>query len=94
MLSHLIGYWKRKQQYLNAFNATIISLHHQELNNHPERISKLKPFINNYNWKNINFPAERKVWERLERNNTNIALNIFSVPYGKKNNKTSIQIKT
>ena len=37
----------------NCFqHALIISSHHQELNNHPERISKLKPFINNYNWKN------------------------------------------
>ena len=70
---------------VNCFQYAIkISLHHQELNNHPERISKLKPFINNYNWKDINFPTQRKDWERFERNNTNIGINIFSVPFQKK----------
>ena len=69
----------------NCFQYAIIKyLHHHELNNHPERISKLKPFINNYNWKNINFPAQRKDWERFERNNTNIAINIFSLPFQRK----------
>ena len=34
----------------NCFQYAIIKyLHHHELNNHPERISKLKLFINNYN---------------------------------------------
>ena len=63
MLSLLYGYRKKKatinpknhaEDDVNCFQyAIILSLYHQELNNHPERISKLKTFINNYNWKNI-----------------------------------------
>ena len=26
----------------------------------PPRISKIKPFINQYNWKEIDFPSEQK----------------------------------
>ena len=29
------------------------ALNHQNINHNPERISNLKPFINNYNWKDI-----------------------------------------
>ena len=29
--------------------ATIAALHHQEFDHHPQRITKLKPYINNYN---------------------------------------------
>ena len=36
----------------NCFQYAIIAaLNHQNIDHHPERISKLKPFINNYNWK-------------------------------------------
>ena len=35
--------------------AIIASLHHQEIEGNIQRISKLKPFINNYNWKDIEF---------------------------------------
>ena len=31
----------------------ILSLYHQENKCHPERISKIKPFINNFDWENI-----------------------------------------
>ena len=36
------------------------ALNRQNIDNHPERISKLKPFINNYNWKDIEFPSHSK----------------------------------
>ena len=40
----------------NCFQYAITAaLNHQNIDNHPERISKLKPFINN--WKNIEFPS-------------------------------------
>ena len=63
-----------------------IALHYHGINSHRERISKLIPFIknDNLNWDKINFPARRKDWERFERNNQNIALNIFSVPFQRK----------
>ena len=33
------------------------ALNHQNIENHPERISNIKPFIDKYNWKGIDFPA-------------------------------------
>ena len=37
--------------------STTVALKHQNIENHPERISDIKPFINQYNWNDINFPA-------------------------------------
>ena len=58
--------------------ALVAKLHHEEINKNPQRISKLKPYISNYNWKDINVPAGQKDWKKFERNNKDIALNIFS----------------
>ena len=33
------------------------ALNYQIIESDPQTISKLKPYINNYNWKRINFPA-------------------------------------
>ena len=57
------------------------TLNYQNINRHPERISKLKPFINNYNWKDIEFPSHSKDWRKFECNNKAVALNILFVPY-------------
>ena len=40
--------------------AIIAALHHQEIVRDPQRISKLKPFIDSYNWKDIEFPSHSK----------------------------------
>ena len=61
--------------------AIIIALNYQNINSHPERISNLKPFINNYNWKDIEFPSHSKDWKKFEQNNKTYALNILYVPY-------------
>ena len=53
----------------------------QNISHHPERISRLRPFINNFNWKDIEFPSHSKDWRRFECNNKTIALNILYVPY-------------
>ena len=55
----------------------IVSMYHKEIKNNPERISKIKPFINNFNWENINFPPEEEDYKTLEMNNKSIALNIL-----------------
>ena len=41
----------------------IISLFHKEIKSNPERISKIKPFIDNLDWKNINFPPEEQDYQ-------------------------------
>ena len=53
---------------------------YQNINHNPERISKLKPFINNYKWKDIEFPSHSKGWRKFECNKA-IALNILYVTY-------------
>ena len=66
----------------NDFQKTLDdSLNYQTIEKDQQRISKLKPFINKYNWEGINFPAGSKEWQKLERNNDTIALNVL---YAKK----------
>ena len=60
--------------------AITAALNHNELNNQPEKISKLKPFIDNYNCKDIEFPSHSKDFKKFEKNNKTIALNILYVP--------------
>ena len=40
--------------------AIIISLNHQNIGNDPQIISIIKSFINQYNWKGIEFPSHQK----------------------------------
>ena len=47
-------------------------------------MSDIKPFINQYNWKENDFPSYRKDWKKFESNNKSIALNILYVPYNTK----------
>ena len=61
--------------------AITAALNYQNITNNCQRISKLKPFINNYNWKDIEFPSHSKDWRKFECNNKAIALNIPHVPY-------------
>ena len=60
--------------------AITIALNHQSIESHPERISKIKPFISKYNWKDINFPAGPHNWKKFEQNNKTTALNILYAP--------------
>ena len=57
--------------------AITIALNHTEIGKHSERISKIIPYIPNYNCEHINFPAQRKDWENFEKDNDDIALNIY-----------------
>ena len=69
----------------NCFQYAITAaLNHQNIDHHPEIISKLKPFINKYNWKDIEFPSHSKNWRKFECNNETIVLSILYVPYNTK----------
>ena len=57
-----------------------VTLNHQEIENHSERILNIKPFIDKYNWKGIDFPAGIKDWKKFEENNKEVALNILYIP--------------
>ena len=53
--------------------------------------SNIKPFIEKYNWKDIDFPSTSKDWKKIELNNE-VALNILYAPHGTK--KTEIAYKS
>ena len=56
------------------------ALNHKQMKCHPERISKINPFIDQYNWKEIDFPSHSKDWKKFEQNNKTIA-DILFVPH-------------
>ena len=52
----------------NCFQYAIaVALNHQNIANHPEKISNIKLFINQYNWKNIDFTVHQKDWKRFHQ---------------------------
>ena len=59
------------------------ALDDQNIETHPERISKLKPYNNKYNWKRIDFPVGPIDWIKFEKNKS-IVLNVLFVPYNTK----------
>ena len=69
----------------NCFqNALNDALDYQRIKKDPQKISKLKPYINQYNWKDIKFPSDKEDWKKFEQNNKEIALNVLFVPHNKK----------
>ena len=82
---------KNKKSTINPKNndykcfqyAVTLALNLDRINGHPERISKIKPFIEKYNWKDIDFPSTSKDWKKFELNNE-IALNILYLPHNTK----------
>ena len=66
----------------NCFQyALTVALNYQNIKKDLQRISKLKPFINQYNWKELDFPSEQKYCKKFELSNKSIALNMLFVPY-------------
>ena len=63
--------------------AITLALNLDKINNHIQRRSKIKPFIDQYNWSDIDFPSTSKDWKKFELNNE-IALNILFVPHNTK----------
>ena len=63
--------------------AVTLALNLDKINSHPERKSKIKLFIEQNNWKDIDFPSTSKDWKKFELNNE-IALNILYVPHNTK----------
>ena len=89
-------YWIHSPQWLKNKKATInpknndnncfqyaltVALNYNNIKKDPQRISKIKPFINQYDWKEVYFPSHSNYWKKVELNNTSIALNILFVPY-------------
>ena len=83
---------KNKKSTINPKNndykcfqyAVTLALNLDKINGHPQKISKIKPFIEQYNWKDIDFPSTSKDWKKFELN-SEIALNILYVAHNTKN---------
>ena len=41
----------------------------------------MKPFIDQYDWKETSFPSHKKDWKKFESNNKTITLNLLYVPH-------------
>ena len=54
-----------------------------KINKHPQRVSKIKRFIDQYDWSDIEFPSTSKDWKKFELNNE-ITLNILYVLHNTK----------
>ena len=61
--------------------ALTVTLNYEKIKKDPQRISKIKPFIDQYNWNEIDFPSHGKDWKKFEFNNKSNALNILYVPH-------------
>ena len=80
---------KNKKATINPVNdddkcfqyALTVALNSQSTKGNPERVSKIKPFIDQYNWKEITFPSHSKDWKKFESKNKSIAINVLYVPY-------------
>ena len=70
-------------------NALDDALDYQRIKKDLQEISKLKPYINKYNWKDIKFPSDKEDWKKFEQNNNEIALNLLFVPHNKKEIRTA-----
>ena len=80
-----LGWLRGKKEAIinndNSFqNALYDALNYQNIENCPRRISKLKHYINNYNWEGIEFPAGSKDCKKLNEIIMTIALNILFIP--------------
>ena len=60
--------------------ALTVALNHQNIEKNPQRISKIKPFIDQYHWKERDFPSHSKDWKKFEQNNETITLKILFSP--------------
>ena len=56
-------------------HAVTVAFNHESIVKDLQRISKIKLFINNHNWKEISFQSHVKNWTKFELNNKLIGLN-------------------
>ena len=51
---------------INVFNMLLtFTLIHEEIKKDLHRITKIKPFINKYNWEGRHFPSENDDWKQF-----------------------------
>ena len=61
-----------------------VASNYGKIKKHPERTKNIEPFIDQYNWDEINFPSDQKYWKEFESNNKPTTLNVLYVPHNTK----------
>ena len=79
-------WWSSKKESItngdNCFqNARNDLLDHQRIKENPQEISKIKPYINQYNWKDIKLLSAKEDWKKFEQNSRELALRNKSCIY-------------
>ena len=83
---------KKKKATINVENdddkyfqySVTVALNYDEIKDHHQRVKKVKPFVNKYDWSEINFPFHVGDWKKFELNNKSIALIFLYVLEGEK----------
>ena len=57
--------------------AVIAALHHEEIKKDHQRMSRLRPYEKQYNWKGLEFPVSVKKIDKFEKNNPGIAVYVL-----------------
>ena len=61
--------------------ALTVALNYEKIKEDHQRITKIKPFVDQYNWNEINFLPTGNDWKKFESSNKSIALNILYAPH-------------
>ena len=83
--TELLEWIKNKKAVINPQNkdeegfkwAVIATLHLEDIKSNPERISLLRPYENQYNWKGLEFQVLIQKIDKFEKNNPDIAVNVL-----------------
>ena len=83
--TELLKWIKSKKAMINPQNkdeeglkwAVITALHHKDIKKDHQRISSVRPYESQYNWKGLEFPVSIKKIDKFEKNNPDIAVNVL-----------------
>ena len=59
--------------------AVTAALHHKEIKSHPEHVSNIIGYANNYNWSGLEFPVAINKINEFKKNNTDIVVYVLGV---------------
>ena len=66
---------KKDRKYFQY--SVTVTLNYEEITKGSQRITKIKLFVNKYNWEGINFQSEKYNQKKFEKNNVTNALNVL-----------------
>ena len=74
------GWIKNRKATINHINkndnkcfqyVVTVAWNHEKIKKKSAKNKKIKPFINEYNWKEIHFPSEKDDWKNLRKTSNN-----------------------